>query len=121
MWRLLRLQSAPYFVLGESADGHPLAYRVQTPWDLRASHRFLSFRQWAERDRGQPIVSWQATYTDRLTGSPATVEGHIEVRWSHGKFAQAPEAKAYLDTPHHAVPAYVPLEGHADDDLALFR
>ena len=28
VWRLLRLQSAPYFVLGESADGHPLAYRV---------------------------------------------------------------------------------------------
>jgi hypothetical protein len=120
VWRLLRLQSAPYFVLGESADGHPLAYRVQTPWDLRASHRFASFRHWAEKERGQPIVSWEATYADRLTGSRALVAGHIEVRWSHGKFAQAPEAKVYLDTPHHAVPAYVPLEGHADGDLALF-
>lgn len=109
VWRLLRLQSAPYFVLGESADGHPLAYRVQTPWDLRASHEFRDFRQWGESDRGQPIVSWEARYTERQSGREAAISGHIEVRWSHGKFAQAPEAKVYLDTPHHAVPAYVPL------------
>ena len=120
MWRLLRLQSAPYFVLGESADGHPLSYRVQTPWDLRVSHRFGSFRHWAEQDRGQPIVSWEATYVDRRTGSKTSVAGHIEVRWSHGKFAQAPEAKVYLDTPHHTVPAYVPLERQTDAEMALF-
>ncbi|MDH5371706.1 MAG: hypothetical protein OEX97_02040 [Acidimicrobiia bacterium] len=120
VWRLLRLQSAPYFVLGESADGYALAYRVQTPWDVRASHEFRSFRQWPEEDRGQPIVSWEALYLNRRTGGEATVAGHIEVRWSHGKFAQAPEAKVYLDTPHHAVPAYAPLEGHAPGELALF-
>jgi hypothetical protein len=120
MWRLLRLQSAPYFVLGESAEGHSLAYRVQTPWDLRASHRFGSFRHRAEKGRGQPIVGWEATYVDRTTGGQVSVAGHIEVRWSHGKFAQAPEAKVYLDTPHHAVPAYVPLERQADAEMALF-
>ncbi|MFW2339259.1 MAG: hypothetical protein ACN4GK_04350 [Acidimicrobiia bacterium] len=120
MWRLLRLQSAPYFVLGESAGGHALAYRVQTPWDLRASHQFRSFRHWGETDRGQPIVSWEATYINRQTGGEAPVAGHIEVRWSHGKFAQAPEAKVYLDTPHHAVPAYVPLEGQPGGELSLF-
>lgn len=120
MWRLLRLQSAPYFVLGESADGHPLAYRVQTPWDLRVSTGFVSFRHWAEKDRGQPIVSWEATYADRLSGGQSSVVGHIEVRWSHGKFAQAPEAKVYLDTPHHAVSAYVPLADAGDGELTLF-
>jgi hypothetical protein len=31
------------------------------------------------------------------------------VRWSHGRFGKPPEAKAYLDTPHHRVPGYVPL------------
>jgi hypothetical protein len=98
LWRLLRIQSAPYFVLGESADGHPLAYRVQTPWDLRATHQFRGFRQWGEADRGQPIVSWEATYVNRQTGGEASVAGHIEVRWSHGKFA----------------------EGHPDGVLSLF-
>ena len=120
VWRLLRLQSAPYFVLGESADGHSLAYRVQTPWDLRASHDFRSFHHWGEIDRGQPIVSWEATYVNRRSGGEVAVAGHVEVRWSHGKFAQAPEAKVYLDTPHHAVPAYVPLEGRAPGELVLF-
>jgi hypothetical protein len=121
MWRMLRLQSAPYFVLGESAEAHPLAYRVQTPWDLRASHEFRSFRHWPEEDRGQPIVGWEASYRDRRSEATVRVAGHIEVRWRHGKFAKAPEAKVYLDTPHHAVPAYVPLEPTGEQALALFR
>jgi len=119
VWRLLRLQSAPYFVLGRSVTGQALAYRVKTPWDLRASHRFVSFRQWAVADRGQPIVAFAAGFRNQLSGKLQAVEGHVEVRWSHGKFAQAPEAKVYLDTPHHEVPAYVPLEP-ARDDLTLF-
>ncbi len=93
---------------------------MQTPWDLRVSHRFVSFRHWAEQDRGQPIVSWEATYVDLRTSARVSVAGHIEVRWSHGKFAQAPEAKVYLDTPHHTVPAYVPLERQAETEMALF-
>ena len=35
--------------------------------------------------------------------------GHIEVRWSHGRFGGPPEAKGYLDTAHHLVPGYVTL------------
>ncbi len=120
LWRLLRLQSAPYFVLGESAEGHPLAYRVKTPWDLRATHEFVGLRHEPEHGRGQPIVGWEGLYRDRTTSAILTVAGHIEVRWSHGKFAQAPEAKVYLDTPHHSVPAYVPLEGGRDDLPTLF-
>ncbi len=47
--------------------------------------------------------------TSRRTGAHTTIEGHIEVRWSHGKFVQSPEAKVYLDTPHHLVAGYWPL------------
>ena len=65
-------------------------------------------------------MRWEAAYLDRRTGNQVCVAGHIEVRWSHGKFASAPEAKVYLDTPHHAVPAYVPLERQTDEELALF-
>ena len=38
------------------------------------------------------------------------IEGHVEVRWSHGKFAGVPEAKIYLDTPHHEVAGYEPID-----------
>ncbi len=118
LWRLLRMQSAPYFVLGESREGHPLAYRVSTPWDLRASHRFLSFRHRPEPDRGQAVVSWEARLAEARSGAVHRVKGHVEIRWSHGKFAQVPEAKVYLDTPHHLVPGYVPLD--IPDPMALF-
>ena len=37
------------------------------------------------------------------------VAGHIEVRWSHGRFGGLPEAKGYLDVPHHRVPGYFEL------------
>ena len=117
VWRLLRLQAAPYFVLGQSADGRPLAYRVSTPWDLRASFRFGGFEHRGVLGRGQPVVGWSATFRSRSSGVEQVVEGHIQVRWSHGKFARPPEAKVYLDTHHHLVPGYVPLVLPRGDDL----
>ncbi|HSF86031.1 MAG TPA: hypothetical protein VLG28_10315 [Acidimicrobiia bacterium] len=114
LWRLLRLQSAPYFVLGESAGGTEVRYRVGTPWDFRNRFRFRSFDAWPDLQRRQPVVQWHAEVTDNESGQTSMVDGHVEVRWSHGRFAQAPEAKVYLDTPHHKVPGYVPLTPASD-------
>ena len=107
VWRLLRLQSAPYFVLGTS-DQDTLRVRVGTPWDWRQRFRLTTFEVWGDK-AGQPRVGWAARVTDLEDGEARTVEGHVEVRWSHGRFAQAPEAKVYLDTPHRHVPGYFPL------------
>jgi hypothetical protein len=57
----------------------------------------------------QPVVHWRADVRDRANGAGAAIAGHVEIRWSHGRFAQPPEAKVYLDTPHHRVRGYVPL------------
>jgi hypothetical protein len=108
LWRLLRLEAAPYFVLGASGEGSPLAYRTETPWDFRYRHVLRSFDVWPDAG-GQPLVRWRAEVTDADHGRSRVTEGHIEVRWSHGRFAGAPEAKVYLDTPHHEVAGYVPL------------
>ena len=59
---------------------------------------------------GQARVGWSAEYVDRPSGAVAVVEGHIEVRWTHRRFRQPPEAKVYLDTPHDHVPGYHPLD-----------
>ena len=58
---------------------------------------------------GQPRVTWAALVRDRMTHQVQEITGHIEIRWSHGRFGGAPEAKGYLDTPHHLVPGYYPL------------
>lgn len=109
VWRLLRLQAAPYFVLGAAPDSRPLSYRVGTPWDFRQAFELVTFDVWGE-SVGQPVVRWRADVRDRAADRIRAVEGHVEVRWSHGRFAQVPEAKVYLDTPHHQVPGYFPLD-----------
>lgn len=107
-WRLLRLQAAPYFVLGSAGGDRPLRYRVNTPWDFRSRFEFRGLDV-AAPARGQPVVTFCVSVRDRESGLDRVAEGHVEVRWSHGKFGGRPEAKVYLDTPHHEVPGYSPL------------
>ncbi|MGQ0833026.1 MAG: hypothetical protein ACT4OV_15265 [Microthrixaceae bacterium] len=107
LWRLLRIGSAPYFVLGAQRD-RTLRLRVMTPWDWRQAFELKRFDVWGD-DAGQPQVRWQARVRASHTGEETTVDGHVEIRWSHGRFGKPPEAKVYLDSPHHRVPGYVPL------------
>lgn len=109
LWRLLRIGGAPYFVLGAS-DAGSLRLRIGTAWDWRQHFRIVDVRIEApDRTREQPVVDWAVTVAGRRSAAERTVAGHVEVRWSHGKFAQFPEAKVYLDTPHAQVPGYWPL------------
>lgn len=114
LWRLLRLQSAPYFIIGMASDQHPVRFRVDTPWDFRQRYTFRSFEPEADATAGQPKVKWRAELSDKLSNEPIRVNGHVEVRWSHGRFNGAPEAKVYLDTPHQETPGYSPLRRSPD-------
>jgi hypothetical protein len=107
LWRLLRMGSTPYFVLGSSAT-RSLRLRIATPWDWRQLFTLQRLDVFPQAG-GQPRVGWNATVRERADGATHTVSGHVEVRWSHGRFGGLPEAKGYLDTPHHLVPGYVPL------------
>jgi hypothetical protein len=108
LWRFLRVAAATYFVLG--SDGERMVrLRVGSPWDWRQAFRLRRFEVEPVVRARQPVVRWLAAVDDRTTGAARSVEGHVEVRWSHGRFAGLPEAKVYLDTPHHLVPGYWPL------------
>lgn len=106
LWRLLRLNSSSYFVLGSSPTG-PLRLRIGTPWDWRQSFT-LQELEIAAVAAGQPKVVWSAQLVEKDGGGPRSVAGHVEVRWAHGRFSSV-EAKIYLDTAHAAVPGYFPL------------
>ena len=56
------------------------------------------------------MVAWHAVVRRRSDRADLGVDGHVEVRWSHGRFCGPPEAKVYLDTPHAEVPGYFPLQ-----------
>ena len=107
LWRLLRLETSPYFVLGMSKLGAPIRYRVATPWDWRQSYSLKSFSVHAAV-AGQPLVLWEAVVQERSTTVERTLAGYVEVRWSHGRFS-AVEAKLHLTTPPHDVPGHFPL------------
>jgi hypothetical protein len=104
LWRLLRIGSAPYYLLGADSR-RALRLRVASPWDWRQDFRFLDLEITAA-SVGQPQVDWVATYETKATRERSAVRGHVEVRWSHGRFAHPPEAKIYLDTPTTDLPGY---------------
>lgn len=109
LWRMLRIASGTYYVLGVGPRSASLRLRVMTPWDWRQRFELRRFDMEAS-GAGQPQVTWLATVRDREGDDERLVRGHVEVRWSHGRFGGPPEAKVYLDTPHGDVPGYVPLE-----------
>ncbi|HET8930327.1 MAG TPA: hypothetical protein VFN21_06695, partial [Acidimicrobiales bacterium] len=109
LWRLLRIGAVPYFVLGVDRKGS-MRMRISTPWDWRQRFRLRSFDVEAQQG-GQPLVGWTAVVDDRAADVSRTICGHVEVRWSHGRFGQRPEAKVYLDTRHEDVPGYFPIDG----------
>lgn len=108
LWRLLRHASAPYFVLGASAKD-PMRLRIATPWDWRQAFEFESFEVTADEHAAQPQVRWAGRVRRRVDNAPLTVSGYVEIRWSHGRFRQPPEAKVQLSTKHEDVPGYFAL------------
>ncbi len=107
LWRMLRIPVATYFVLGADKAAH-LRLRVDSTWDWTQAYQLRSFRASAGT-AGQPEVRWQAIIAQRNGEPDRIVDGHVEIRWSHGRFLGSPEAKVYLDTPHDRVPGYHPL------------
>lgn len=113
LWRLLRVASVTYFVLGTQPGSarrptSVLRLRVDSAWDWSQRYELVDLAV-HPRTAGQPEVGWVATIAHRGGGPPSEVHGHVEVRWSHGRFGGFPEAKVYLDTPHTDVPGYHPL------------
>jgi hypothetical protein len=108
LWRMLRISSATYFVLGTDRSAH-LRLRVDSAWDWMQAFELRAFEV-AARNAGQPEVAWHASVRRRSDGAPLAVDGHVEIRWSHGRFVGSPEAKVYLDTPHDRVPGYHALQ-----------
>ena len=104
LWRLLRIGSAPYFVLGAASATASLRLRVMTAVGLAPGLRAEALRRLGRRRRPAPGAlagpgpgpgrrrrSEPSTATWRCAGATAAS-------------ASRPEAKVYLDTPHHRVP-----------------
>jgi len=101
--RLLRISAVDYFMLGMHR-GKPRRLKLVNSADWNARYSVVSFTAAPDEAALQPQVNWEAVV--REGKAQHTVKGHVEVRWSHGKFCGNPEAKVYLDTPAEDVPGY---------------
>ena len=73
LWRLLRIGSAPYFVLGSSAE-RSLRLRIATSWDWRQHFQLGSIALEPQRG-GQPRVGWHAVVRDRASSEISEISG----------------------------------------------
>lgn len=108
LWRMLRISNASYFVLGSDRSSS-LRLRVDSAWDWNQSFDLRTFEVGAIAG-GQPMVAWYGAVHDKQANADLSIEGHVEIRWSHGRFRNNPEAKVYLDTPLALIPGYNLLE-----------
>src|SRR5690606_27345554 len=66
LWRMLRVSSTSYFVLGTAADRH-LRMRIASQWDWMQDHDLRDL-DISPRPAGQPEVAWTATIRPRSGG-----------------------------------------------------
>jgi hypothetical protein len=104
---LLRIPQAVYFLLGQ-AGTKPHRFKVLSRWDWANRFSLIDFAV-SSSTAMQPTVNWSIEVSDRLRDARLTAKGHVEVRWSHGRFNKVPEAKVYLDSPLGETPGFVAL------------
>ena len=108
--RMLRVTTEPYYILGVSVSGKPIRVKVMSASEWLALYPAARLIVSPRLGSRQPVVEWEAEIEDRH-GRVHRALGHVEIRWSHGKFRGAPEAKVYLDTPLSKVPGHTVLVG----------
>ena len=106
---LLRIPQAIYFLLGVDGPAS-LRFKVASRWDWAKQYEVRELKMSGRDGAMQPTVDWRLVVTDTALHTDVVVEGHVEVRWSHGRFLGAPEAKVKLDTALRAVPGYLALD-----------
>ena len=106
---LLRIPQAIYFLLGFDS-GTPLRFKVASRWDWAKEFEVKDLRVCPRIGAMQPTVDWTMKVVANGSRVEHSISGHVEVRWSHGRFLGAPEAKVKLDTPVGEVPGYFDLD-----------
>jgi modification methylase len=93
---LFRLDTIEYILMGTSGSK---VYAIKMPslsqwkkeWEL------VDVFATPDLNRGQSRVQITVRFKNKKTKEIHSAQFHVEIRWSHGKFTQNPEAKLYKD------------------------
>jgi hypothetical protein len=100
---LFRLDSTEYIMAGESGkNGYAIKMPSLSEW--KREWEIIDILAMPDITRGQSVVLLDVKYKRKKESSEYHANFHIEVRWSHGKFSQSPEAKLYKDFNWGSIP-----------------
>jgi site-specific DNA-methyltransferase (adenine-specific) len=93
---LFRIDSVEYVMAGVTgskvyAIKMPSLSRWKKEWEI------VGVQATPDLSRGQSVVKIIVQYKNKKETTVYEASFHVEIRWSHGKFVQAPEAKLYKD------------------------
>ena len=93
---LFRIDSVEYIMAGtEGSNLYAVKMPSLTQW--KKEWEIIDVQARPELTRRQSRVQLIVQYKKKKKPENFTANFHIEIRWSHGKFAQSPEAKLYKD------------------------
>lgn len=93
---LFRIDSVEYIMAGTEGS-KVYAIRMPSLSQWKKEWEIVDVQAIPELTRGQSRVQLVVQYKRKKDPQIFSASFHIEIRWSHGKFVQAPEAKLYKD------------------------
>jgi DNA modification methylase len=100
---LFRLDSSEYIMAGSSGrNGYAIRMPSLSEW--KREWEIVDVKAIPDITRGQSVVQLEIKYKRKKEPSEYHAHFHAEIRWSHGKFSQSPEAKLYKDFNWGSIP-----------------
>jgi regulation of enolase protein 1 (concanavalin A-like superfamily) len=93
---LFRMDTNEYILCGVEVQ-QPFAVVVPSLTQWKSDWKISNIEAVPDPHRKQSVVAIVVTYESKQLKSSKTARFHVEIRWSHGKFRQTPEAKLYKD------------------------
>jgi len=106
--QFFRVNAVPYILVGLD-DNHSFGLQIPDITGWKKSWRIINLTASPDLSRGQSVVNIQMIVQERTSKVNHTMDFHIEIRWSHGKFCGNPEAKLYKEFAWSSVPFFTNL------------
>ena len=100
-----RLDAVPYILCGLDANDQ-FGLQVPSLTDFKSRWDLDIIQANADLARRQSVVDFELRFSSKANQSSYVANFHTELRWSHGRFCGAPEAKLYKDFHYYELPFF---------------
>ena len=103
--QFFRMNAVPYILVG--LDKHrPFGLQIPDVTEWKRNWKIVSLNATPDLTRGQSVVDICMVVEEKTSRTTHSMDFHVEIRWSHGKFCGNPEAKLYKEFSWSSVPFF---------------